>query len=328
MSTTLPLDRGVMMISLDFELIWGTMDRAGVSRFASACQRERDVVIDRLLDLFTRNGVSATWCILGHLFLDNCQVDGGRKHPEIVRPNHAWFPGDWFENDPASSEKDAPIFYGRSLVRKIMAAGVPQEIGCHSFSHVIFGDEGCSRAVAESELRACLEAAKSTSVELRSFAFPRNRVGHRSALKQHGFIAYRGPEPSWFGSLPRPLARAMHLLEVVAAKEPPVVVPRLDDEGLWDIPGSMIYFPMHGVRALIPVSWRVKRAIKGLDAAVANRKIFHLWFHPTNLAEHMDAMFKGLEEIILYAKALEREGRLEIASMGDIADRSQRSSAA
>jgi hypothetical protein len=90
----------------------------------------------------------------------------------------------------------------------------------------------------------------------------------------------------------------------------------------------MIYFPMHGVRSLIPVSRRVSRAIKGLEAAAAQRKIFHLWFHPTNLADHTDTMFEGLEAILRHAKRLEDEGRLEIATMGEIAERSQRAVAA
>lgn len=213
-----------------------------------------------------------------------------------------------------------PIFYGRSLVEKIKEAPVPQEIGSHSFSHVIFGDDGCSAETAASELRACIDAADVAGVILRSFAYPRNRVGHRGLLKQNGFMAYRGPEPSRYASLPRPLARAMHFAEVITAATPPVVLPRRDEHGLWDIPGSMIYFPMHGIRAAIPVSRRVRRAVKGLDAAAAAKKIFHLWFHPTNLADHTEEMFDGLERILDHATTLVRRGSLRIAPMRTIAE--------
>src|SRR6266542_1062459 len=74
-------DRGVFTISLDLELIWGTLDLFGPARFRKACEQER-LLIDRLLELFVKFRVSATWCILGHLFLDRCEPDGGHKHPE------------------------------------------------------------------------------------------------------------------------------------------------------------------------------------------------------------------------------------------------------
>src|SRR5215472_13014083 len=93
------LEQGVFTISLDFELIWGTLDLFGPERFRRACEQER-AVVRRLLDLFAAYRVSATWCVLGHLFLDSCRPAAGRKHAEIVRPGHAWCRHDWFHHDP------------------------------------------------------------------------------------------------------------------------------------------------------------------------------------------------------------------------------------
>ena len=149
-------DRGVFTISIDFELIWGTLDKHGPERFRAACELERKEIIDRLLGLFEEFEIPATWCIVGHLFLAECQADNGQKHPEIVRPTHPWMQQDWFAFDPCDSEQHDHLFLGRSLVEKIRACRVAQEIGCHTFSHVIFGDPGCSRATAESELAELL----------------------------------------------------------------------------------------------------------------------------------------------------------------------------
>jgi hypothetical protein len=88
--------------------------------------------------------------------------------------------------------------------------------------------------------------------------------------------------------------------------------------GLWNIPGSMIYFPMHGRRRHIPLSRRVARAVKGLNAAAEQRRIFHLWFHPTNLAFETDAMFDGLCDIFERASALRDRGDLSVKPMGEI----------
>jgi len=314
------LEQGVFTLSLDFELIWGTLDLFGPEAFRRTCELERQVVIDRLLDLFVEFDIRATWCVVGHLLLDRCRAENGQKHPEIVRPRHAWC-GDWFKHDPGGTEEEAPVFLGRSLIEKIRACPVPQEVGSHSFSHVIFGDAGCSREAAQSDLRACVDAGRQAGLSMQSFSFPRNQVGYRELLAEHGFTCFRGPEPSWYrdGRMPAAIQRLAHLLEVVTVAQPPVVLPRWTPEGIVEIPGSMVYFPAHGLRRFVPMSWRVRRALKGLDAAVDRQRIFHLWTHPTNLVDEMDAMFDGLRQILQHASQLRREGVVAMMTMGELA---------
>jgi peptidoglycan/xylan/chitin deacetylase (PgdA/CDA1 family) len=311
------LDRGVFTLSLDFELIWGTLEDHGPDAFRSACERERAEVVDRLLALLADYEIPATWCTLGHLFLEACALENGVKHPEIVAPKRA-SGQEWFTYDPCTDELTDPIYYGRSLVEKILASPVPQEIGCHSFSHVLF--DQCSPETAVSEIAECVRLAREAGIELRSFAFPGNRLGHLPVLRQHGFFCYRGTEPSWYGGLgPGPLRRVAHLVDVVLARTPPVSEPSEQITGVWNVPASMMYFPMHGRRSYIPLSRRVKRAVRGLDRAAQQRRVFHLWFHPTNLADEIDRMFSGLDSIFEHAAALRAEGALNFAPMGSLA---------
>lgn len=314
------LECGVFTLSLDLELIWGTRDLLGVDGFRKSCETERQVVIDRILDLLTRFEIPATWCIVGHLFLDRCSREDGRKHPEIVRPAHAWSRGDWFAGDPDGTEAEAPLFLGRSLVEKIRSCPVPQEIGSHSFSHVIFGDPGCSPAVARSEIEACVRAAEPMGIALRTFSFPRNRVGHLDALAANGFRCFRGPEPRWYhdGRVPVALRRLAHLWDNLAIVRPPVVLPQQREEGLVEVPGSMVYLPIHGFRRLIPVRWRVRRALKGLGAAVRERGVFHLWAHPTSMADRTEAMLAGLRQILEEVSRLRARGSLRVLPMGSV----------
>jgi hypothetical protein len=185
---------------------------------------------------------------------------------------------------------------------------------------VIFGDAGCSRATAASELTECVRIAREMGIELQSFAFPRDRIGHLDVLREYGFQCYRGREPHWYEKrkMPNALRRLASLGGVLIAAEPPLVLPEWQAEGIWNIPGSMIYFPNHGFRRYIPISLRVKRAVKGLKAAAQQKKIFHLWFHPTNLADDMDAMFTGLREILRQAVELRARGALAISPMREL----------
>lgn len=308
-----PFPRGVFTLSLDFELVWGALDLHGPSGFRDACLRERAGVVDRLLGLLAEFEVSASWLTVGHLMLERC--DG--RHADVARPAHAWSRGDWFADDPGGDETAAPLFFGRSLIERIRACPVPQEIGGHSFSHVIYGDAGCSRAAAESDLDALVAAAAGMGLSLASFSFPRNRVGHQDALAPRGFQVFRAPEPGWhFHSRSALLRRLGHLADVALARCPPAVFPRREADGIVSVPGSMIYFPMHGLRRFLPVSVRVRRARKGLAEAVRRRGVFHLWTHPTNLADETEAMFGGLRAILSEVRALRERGQMDVRTLG------------
>ncbi len=314
------LGRGVFTLSLDFELIWGTQDLAGPEGFRRACLFERRRIIDDLLALLHEFEIPATWCIVGHLFLDAC--DG--KHAELKRPTHAWLREDWFHHDPGGRENNESVFLGKSLVEKILACPTRQEIGFHSFSHVIWGDPGCSREVAESEMNACVQAAAWTGSRAISFVFPRNRAGHLDVLAANGIRVFRGPGPRWYERDENPgvLGRLAHLLEAAAGTAAPTVLPETTSEGPVNLPGSMIYLPAHGIRGLIPVGRRVRRAISGLENAADQRRVFHLWFHPTNLADRYQSMMAGLRAVFDRVRALRDAGGIDVRPMGSFAPRS------
>jgi peptidoglycan/xylan/chitin deacetylase (PgdA/CDA1 family) len=303
------IDRGVFTLSLDFELIWGTLDLSGPDAFREACERERSSeVFDRFLALLDEFEIPATWCVVGHLMLGSCATVNGRKHPEIVRPRHEWYPDDWFDNDPCGDEESFPIFYGRSLVEKLLACETEQEIGCHSFSHVIFGDRGCSRETADSEVRACVEVARELGVSLRSFTFPRNKVGHLDVLREHGFTCFRGPEPT------RREGGA------ISMRRPPMTVPA-PSHGLVNIPASMEYSRMHGRRRYVPRPRGAKGALRGVERAVREQQVFHLWLHPTDLAEETESMLEGLGAVFEAAARARERGELEVLPMAEVAAR-------
>jgi peptidoglycan/xylan/chitin deacetylase (PgdA/CDA1 family) len=326
MKAAMPAKVGYFTVSFDFELIWGTLDTRGVNGFGRACTFEREVIIDRLLALLAKYEIPATWFVVGHLMLDHCDPEAQPKHPGIVRPRHAWRPGDWFDRDPGGDETSSPLFFARSLIGKLRASSPAQEIGCHSFSHVIFGDAGCSTESAESELAECVRAAGDLGLTMKSFAFPRNRVGHIDALARNGFTAYRGPEPQWYSRarrLPRALVRAAHFSEFIRTATPSIVWPVSRGSGLVDVPGSMVFLPRHGMRRVVSVDRRVRRAVKGLEAAARRSGLFHLWMHPTNLADDSEAMLGGLERTLAHAAKLRSAGLLRMATVTEMATLAQ-----
>ena len=294
------LPSGIFTISLDFELIWGTLDKPKHRRFRRLCTIEREQVIGRLLELFAEYRISATWCTVGHLFLDSAHDAGSAR----------------------STAADAPIFYGRDLIDKIRGCAVPQEIGSHTFTHAIFDDPLCTRLVANRELATSIGVAREMGVRMTSFAFPRNRIAHLDLLPQHGFTAFRGQDTRWYARAAerRWFHRAGHLVDILCATSPTPSLPVWHDEGIWEIPGSMLFTPSHGIRRIVPAKARVWRARRGLLAAAESKKIFQLWFHPTDLVVRQEAMLEGLRQILGIACQLREEGRLAILPLSGIAD--------
>ena len=70
----------------------------------------------------------------------------------------------------------------------------------------------------------------------------------------------------------------------------------------------------------IPIAARVAKAKAGLRRAVREGKIFHLWFHPFNLACDREAMFAGLREILAEAARLRDSGVLDVRTMSGLAE--------
>ena len=99
---TVTLDRGVAVISIDTELAWGEAHRRGGDPAGHDYRAERQV-IDQMLAMFAHYEISATWAVVGHLFLDRCESSNGRAHPEIVRTDYPWLNGDWYDIDPTSN---------------------------------------------------------------------------------------------------------------------------------------------------------------------------------------------------------------------------------
>ncbi len=317
-------DRGVFTLSFDFELVWGSRDlMSDISPLVEASRIFRSGLFHRLLGRMTQLEVVATWATVGHLFLDHAELGDNGLHPDLIPPRHRWRSAPWLDGVPAGDELSHPEFYAQSLVLQLHEAG--QEIGCHSFSHPIFGDEGCSRKTAHSEVKRCVQCAAELGIPMRSFVFPRNSSGFLDVIAEHGFTCWRGEAPVWYHhpSVPRRVRRAAHFADVALAATPPTVMPVRGPHGLWNIPASGSFFPYSGSRRAIPIPRRVRRAVYGIDRAAAERRISHLWLHPINLADEPEPMLAGLLRVLEHAARLRDEGRLEILPMAAVADRAE-----
>jgi peptidoglycan/xylan/chitin deacetylase (PgdA/CDA1 family) len=319
-SSTTAGDRGTCVISIDTELAWGVVHRRGGSQARHRFAQEREV-IDAVLALFARDEIPATWAVVGHLFLDACEDDGRGPHSELVTPDYEWLEGAWLANDPCSTLEAEPNWYGRDIVDAIRACPVRQEIGSHSFTHVIVDDPACTPEVFASELHASRRAAAACGVTLRSFVYPRNRIGLVPLLAEHGFRCYRGSRAvPPFADRSGWQRRALVAIDRLRPLAGSAVTPAREPSGVWNVPQTYLFAPVESRRHLPPAVWS-RRPVARLRQAARTGSLFHMWFHPSNLTGDPERALAALEHICRAAARLRDAGELSVVTMGDLAAR-------
>ncbi|WP_254769424.1 polysaccharide deacetylase family protein [Salinilacihabitans rarus] len=293
---------GSVVISLDAELGWGFHDfeTPPTNRVENGRRGWRV-----MLDLAAEFDVPATWAVVGHLMLDACDGEHA-DHPA---------PEGWFERERTTWRDREELRFAPDLVEAVLDSPVDHELGCHSFSHVLFGDPATSRELATAELRRCREIALEWDRSLDSFVYPRNDVGHRDALVEQAFSAYRGRSPTPDG--------VRGVVESAVGTRSLLVEPELDEFGLVNVPASTFLFGFEGrARTVAESIWEdpmVAVARRGIDEAAAGDGVYHMWLHPNNLRGPRDD--ERMRAILRYLDRRRSETSLAVETMGEVARR-------
>lgn len=323
---------GVLSISFDFEMAWGTRRNARDLNHAQGVERVREVVRG-LLDIFTRHRISATWATVGHLMLRPEDCPDGRFPKQLPAPRPDWFSGEWYDGIPSITEPRGLRYYAPELIEAIVNCPVHQELASHTFSHVVIGEEACTREVAQAEFDTCRDVAKRWGREVHSLVFPRNKVGHLDVLRETGHTCFRGPNSEWFllGTAAKPIKNRLlnrltyNLVRVLRfVDESLVICPPLGKakrvEGLWELPHSMFFPGCTGLSKFVPREAQVQRATKGMTKAARLGRIFSLYTHPHNFLPDVPEQLESFERICIEAARLRDAGKLEIKTMEEIAN--------
>lgn len=303
-----------VVISLDLELSWGSFDLCYDETVRKMARWTHDVGAPRLLHHLTRNGLSATWAVVGAMM--RRRLADISQLPEV---HFRHFSKPWFSYIPKhGNESTHPEWFGAELVEMIRKATPEQEIGFHSFSHVPFGLPGMTRKRAIAEYRYCMQLARELHIPTTSFVFPRNLVAFVRELSETGFACFRDRDqpPMRFAS--GKLTALCLVLADIFGITPCMVEPSAKD-GAISIPGSLMIRYTAGWRKYIPDASRLRRLRKGLERVRRDGGVFHVWFHPENLyagwprLENVVArFFKELGELV-------DKGEVRCLTMGQLA---------
>lgn len=309
------------VVSLDFELFWGMAGTAPFESYSSNVINGRNA-IPKVLALFDKYGIHATWATVGFQFAKNrAELESFLPSKEL-RPTYFDRTCDTYCVLPAigEDEQTSPCFYSASVLKEI-AKHENQEIGSHTFSHFYCREPGQTEEQFEADMICAGRIAKFNGYDIQSVVFPRDMSteGHVRVLKKLGYTVFRDEADDWIHNKIhfRPLRRALTLLDVYfpltgyASPQPEVV------DGIVRTVGNRqfrYYFrPLFFMEGL-----KVCRIKKQMLYAAKHGLSYHLWWHPHNLGDHTDCLLHQLDEIMSYYRFLNQKYGMQSVNMKEL----------
>lgn len=311
---------GRFFISLDFELLWGVRDHSDRNRYGQNILGAREAV-PRMLDLFAKNGIQATWATVGFLFcgskeeLIDCMPEERPNYRDPTLSNYSYV------DEVGKDETADPYYFASSLIEEIRQTP-GQEVGTHTLSHFYCLEDGATLEAFEADLRAAQLLASRRGITLRSIVFPRNQFApkHLDVCERLGLRTYRGNPTSWAyraakGAEQTPFRRALRLVDAYAGLlGPQTFEPSADRPA--NVPASRFLRPCAG--HLAPFHPRHIATIRrGMTAAAQSGSGYHLWWHPHNLGVNVGANMEALRQVIAHFCVLRDELGMRTSAMAN-----------
>ena len=314
------MKQATLIISLDFELFWGMQDSHQLSEYEDHVLGGRKA-IPRLLELFQKYGIHATWATVGFQFAEN--EEHVRKYFPNQKPtyDHAELSGYRCFGQIGKNEAEAPCFYAPDLIRQI--ADTPnQEIGSHTFSHYYCREPGQNVQQFREDMISAQAIAAEKGYRLTSVVLPRNlcEPEYTKVLCELGFSAYRDEENDWIHEKIkfRPLMRLLRLADVYLPLTGQGGYSPKVENGIVNLVGSRMYKPFFRPLAFLE-NLKLHRIKRQMLHAAKNSLTFHLWWHPHNIGVRTDFHMQQLEEIFCYFEELREQYGMRSLNMGEAA---------
>lgn len=281
------MERGAFCISIDVELAWGAWDSLTPEYLAKCLELER-AIVRRILSLFERHEICATWAIVGHLL----------------------------ELRAECAAAEVPAWFAPDIVDAIHNARTRQEIGSHSYAHIYYSQSSAEQVA--SDLGAARAAHDRNGLAWKSFVFPRNLVHRVDMLPPFGIKVFRSVDQGWhmrMAAWNHRLGRMANLADKLIPTAPAVVRPKIHPNGLVELPSSMLLMGRNGPRRAIHPGILELKAKRGLQRAAREKALFHLWFHPSNFYYETETQLSVLDGIVNEAARLRERNLLDVLPM-------------
>lgn len=320
------MKNGKFIISLDFELYWGVRDKLSLAQYGDNIKGVHQA-IPRLLEIFARYDVNATFATVGLLFFET--KDEMLKHLPQQKPNYqnsSLSPYDHI-NNIGNSYKEDVYHYAPQLIKLIQQ--YPQhEIASHTFSHYYCLEKGQTVHDFKADLQAAKDAANKLGIELSSLVFPRNQFNNEylEVCKDAGITSIRGNEDFWLYAARNDadesaIRRSLRLLDSYTniSGHHCFDARSIEQKLPVNIPASRFLRP-YSPKLKMFDALRLKRITSAMSYAAKNQLCYHLWWHPHNFGINQYENFSFLEKILQHYRTLHQQYEFESSTMRSLAN--------
>jgi len=311
---------GRFVISLDFELLWGVRDHADRDSYGKNVLGARNAV-PKMLEIFAKNGISATWATVGFLFCESKEELLASLPSELPTYSNPRLSNFYYLDEVGKDERSDPYYFAPSLISEIQQTP-GQEIGTHTLSHYYCLEDRQSHSAFEADIIASKKLSCERGIELRSIVFPRNQFAaeHLKVCAKHGITHYRGNPSPWAyraakGTEQTSMRRALRLLDAYSGMLGSQAFEAISGQPT-DVPASRFLRPCTG--RLAPFHpLHITTIQRGMTAAARDGKSYHLWWHPHNFGQNLEANLGGLSQIIAHFVTLHDRFDMQSLAMGE-----------
>jgi peptidoglycan/xylan/chitin deacetylase (PgdA/CDA1 family) len=312
---------GYLVISLDFELLWGVFDVVDFEEKRIYFENTR-LVIPKILEGFIKHNVHVTWATVGMLFHKNWEE--WERNFSGTLPAYSNSKLSAYEFGKTIKPRDTEnLCFAPELIREI-AQSPGQEIGTHTYSHYYCLEEGQTLASFKADLEKSIELAKKMGIELKSLVFPRNqlREDYLKVCYELGIINVRSNPSSWYWKDPAsdsiltklartgdayfPLGKKSYSIKEVI-KNPNLPLEQKAGRFLRPVECNSILHKL-----------KIRRIKMEMTLAAKNNEIYHLWWHPHNFGDNPLQSIQDLKSVLTHFEKLREKFNFQSANMCEI----------
>lgn len=315
-------DKGNLVISLDFELLWGLFDKVDWRSNQAYFIHTRNS-IPKILKLFEEYQISCTWATVGMLFNHNWDEWNSNIPSDIPQYEEEKFSAYSF-GILAQTRENEELLFAPEIVNQIHETP-GQEIGTHTYSHYYCKEKGQGISAFKADLQKAKEMAEKSKIEMTSLVFPRNQFNEEyiKICREEGIKTVRSNPVNWYWRNTQNDALLKRVFRTADA-----YVGLNDKSYLLSHPEERGVLVQKASRFLRPPSsnsyideLRLKRIVSEMTYASRERETYHLWWHPHNFGSRPEKSLNELRQLLDHFKKCRERYGFESLSMKQLLER-------
>ncbi|MGL2966871.1 polysaccharide deacetylase family protein [Flavobacterium sp. XGLA_31] len=290
---------GALVISLDFELVWGIFDHIEIADKVSYFNNTL-IAIPKMLELFEQHNINVTWATVGMLFNENWE-EWQANVPQQIPTYDKTILNAYAYGELHKKSGFDQFFFAPHLIKAIQSVK-GQELATHTYSHYYCLEKGQTVEQFETDIKLAVKMADQFGVQLRSLVFPRNQFNkdYLQVCTENLLTTVRSNPGDWYWDTTRPdtllskLARTGDAYFPIGKKSYSIY--GIDKQMPFCQPSSRFFRPQHKIELLNKA--RLNRIKNEMIQAAKRGEVYHLWWHPHNFGIDTHNALKALQEVI------------------------------